>query len=81
MPDEHWDDILLSAEEIEALKTSLPAPPQTPGGFKDLGTTPLAQQLGLSDEQLNGHWCSRCRGIWFGYTLETQCPVCGNRRG
>lgn len=51
------------------------------GGFKDLGITPLARQLGLTAEQTNGHWCSRCRGIWFGYTLEAQCPVCGNRNG
>jgi hypothetical protein len=57
------------------------SPPRTPGGFKDLGCTPLARQLGLTDEQMNGHWCSRCGGIWFGYTLETQCPVCGNRHG
>lgn len=56
-------------------------PPATPGGFKDLGPTPLARQLGLSDEQTNGHWCSPCQGIWFGYTLEVQCPVCGNRSG
>jgi hypothetical protein len=55
--------------------------PNTPGGFKDLGITPLARQLGLTLEQTNGHWCSRCRGIWFGYTLEAQCPVCGNRNG
>lgn len=53
----------------------------TQGGFKDLGITPLARQLGLTHEQTNGHWCSRCRGIWFGYTLEAQCPVCGNRNG
>lgn len=53
----------------------------TPGGFKDLGITPLARQLGLTVEQTNGHWCSRCCGIWFGYTLEAQCPVCGNRNG
>lgn len=53
----------------------------TAGGFKDLGITPLARQLGLSMEQTNGHWCSRCKGIWFGYTLEAQCPVCGNRNG
>jgi len=53
----------------------------TPGGFKDLGITPLAAQLGLTEEQTNGHWCSRCQGIWFGYTLEAQCPVCGNRNG
>ena len=49
--------------------------------FKDLGVTPLAIQLGLADEQTNGHWCSRCEGIWFGYTLEAECPVCGNRKG
>ena len=52
-----------------------------PRGFKDLGITPLARQLGLSTEQTNGHWCSRCAGIWFGYTLEAQCPVCGSRKG
>lgn len=57
------------------------APQITPGGFRDLGVTPLARQLGLSLEQTNGHWCSRCQGIWFGYTLEVQCPVCGNRKG
>ena len=56
-------------------------PPATPGGFRDLGITPLAIQLGLTHEQTNGHWCSRCEGIWFGYTLEAQCPVCGNRKG
>jgi rubrerythrin len=46
-----------------------------------LGVTPLVIQLGLTEEQTNGHWCSRCEGIWFGYTLEAQCPVCGNRNG
>ena len=51
------------------------------GDFKDLGITPLARQLGLSAEQTNGHWCRRCEGIWFGYTLEAQCPVCGSRKG
>jgi hypothetical protein len=57
------------------------SPPATPGGFKDLGLTPLARQLALTTEQTNGHWCSRCQGIWFGYTLEAQCPACGNRKG
>ena len=56
-------------------------PAQTPGGFKELGITPLAQQLGLLEGQLNGHWCRRCQGIWYGYTLEAQCPCCGNRDG
>ena len=32
-------------------------------------------------EQLSGHWCSRCKGIWFGYLLEVECPACGNRNG
>jgi len=52
-----------------------------PVEYRDLGITPLAMQLGLAPEQTNGHWCSRCQGIWFGYTLEVQCPVCGNRKG
>lgn len=57
------------------------APPQTQGGYLELGTTPLARQLGLEEDQLNGHWCGCCRGIWYGHTLETQCPRCGNRHG
>jgi hypothetical protein len=60
---------------------SLVAPEHSVGGHREIGTTPLAQQLGLADEQLGGHWCSRCEGIWYGCTLEVQCPSCGNRRG
>ena len=56
-------------------------PSSTLGGFKDLGMTPLARQLDLSADQTNGHWCNRCQGLWFGYTLEVQCPMCGNRSG
>jgi hypothetical protein len=62
----------------DRLPLSLTNPPSS---FRDLGITPLASQLGLAPEQTNGHWCSRCQGIWFGYTLEVQCPVCGNRKG
>lgn len=57
------------------------APAHTPGGAPDLGSTPLARQLGLAEDQLHGHWCSRCRGLWYGQALEVQCPRCGNRRG
>jgi len=57
------------------------APAAPLGGFRELGTTPLARQLGLSDDQLCGHWCSRCNGVWYGCALEVQCPSCGNRRG
>ena len=60
---------------------SFMTPPSAPGGFTDLGVTPLVRQLGLPPEQTNGHWCSRCEGIWFGCTLEVECPVCGNRNG
>jgi rubrerythrin len=68
-------------EETARFPASRTRPKQTAGGFKDLGVTPLVKQLGLKDDQTNGHWCSRCEGIWFGYTLEAQCPVCGNRNG
>lgn len=50
-------------------------------GHRELGITALARQLGLPDDQLSGHWCSRCEGIWYGSALEVQCPACGNRRG
>ncbi len=41
----------------------------------------LAKELGAPAEQTTGHWCSRCRSIWFGYMLEVTCPTCGNRHG
>ena len=49
--------------------------------IKDLGLTPLARQLDASGSKACGHWCSRCQGIWYGYFLEAECPVCGNRHG
>lgn len=55
-----------------------------PGGlepYKDLGIGRMAQTLGMPTEQQTGHWCSRCKGIWFGYLLEVECPMCGNRGG
>ncbi|MBA2078373.1 MAG: hypothetical protein BGP10_01700 [Rhodanobacter sp. 68-29] len=57
------------------------APPHSPAGAKDLGIGRMAQRLGVGDTHLNGHWCSRCQGIWYGLMLETECPACGNRRG
>jgi hypothetical protein len=51
------------------------------GPARDLGLGKMAQTLGLPREQMSGHWCSRCKGIWFGYLLEVECPVCGNRNG
>jgi hypothetical protein len=55
-----------------------------PGGGatpRFLGVGRLAEILGVPREQTTGHWCSRCRGIWFGYLLEVDCPACGNRHG
>ena len=60
---------------------SLLAPDHALAAVRELGTTPLARQLSLPDEQLSGHWCSRCRGIWYGCMLEVECPCCGNRHG
>jgi hypothetical protein len=56
-------------------------PKSTPGGFTDLGTGALARHLGMRQSGMTGHWCSRCRGVWFGYALEVECPRCGNRQG
>jgi len=64
-----------------AFVRGLLSPKRPLGGYRELGTTPLARQLNLPDEQLGGHWCSRCQGIWYGCMLEVQCPVCGHRGG
>jgi len=56
--------------------------PQVAGkSYKDLGKGNMGYKYGLPKEQLSGHWCSRCEGIWFGYLLEIECPKCGNRHG
>jgi hypothetical protein len=57
-------------------------PPRvTEGGFKQLGLSDLARDLGAPGRQGTGHWCSRCHGIWYGYLLEVACPKCGGRHG
>ncbi len=56
-------------------------PRSTPGGFTDLGTGAMARHLRMREAGMTGHWCSRCRGVWFGYALEVECPRCGNRHG
>jgi hypothetical protein len=48
---------------------------------KNLGIGTMAKVIGAPEHQATGHWCSRCRGIWYGYPLEVTCPVCGNRHG
>jgi hypothetical protein len=49
--------------------------------FLELGQGAMAQTLGPATEQVTGHWCRYCRGIWYGYLLEVACPRCGNRHG
>lgn len=48
---------------------------------RQLGTSQFAARFGAPERQATGHWCSHCRGIWYGYLLEVACPVCGNRHG
>lgn len=52
--------------------------------FRELGYSPMARHLAAGARagvNFHGHWCSYCQGIWFGYLLETECPVCGRRSG
>jgi hypothetical protein len=77
----------VTQEEDTAPKTVLAFPPSRvppPGArkpFRELGVSRFAASLGMPERQATGHWCSRCRGIWYGYLLEVACPVCGNRHG
>lgn len=49
--------------------------------FKELGYSKLCARMGMIQPNLKGHWCSRCKGIWYGFVGEVECPVCGNRHG
>lgn len=70
-----------SVDKATAFVRALVSPSRPLAGHRELGITALARQLGLKDEQLGGHWCSRCQGIWYGCMLEVECPACGNRQG
>lgn len=48
---------------------------------KVIGMTKLAESINPSGNGAMGHWCSRCKGVWFGCGGETECPACGNRHG
>ncbi len=57
------------------------SPPGANRPARYLGLGAMAGVIGVPERQATGHWCSRCRGIWFGYLLEVACPACGNRHG
>ena len=81
MPDDDTPEDGDSAAEILRFPQSRVSPPGSNAPFKELGLSTLSAKLGLPDRQATGHWCSRCRGIWYGFLLEVTCPVCGNRHG
>jgi len=49
--------------------------------FKYLGLSKFAQKYEKDKPGLKGHWCSRCKGVWYGFVGECECPQCGNRNG
>lgn len=49
--------------------------------YKDLGLSKFSKKFGMNQPGLKGHWCSRCKGIWYGFVGECECPQCGNRNG
>ena len=46
---------------------------------RNLGLTELSAQAKSSGRGAKGHWCSTCKGIWYSYFFEVECPVCGKR--
>ncbi|MDP7150265.1 MAG: hypothetical protein QGI70_04715 [Paracoccaceae bacterium] len=77
---------MTDADHPEDNKTVIPMPfsrryPTSSQKVKDLGLSDLSRQVEPSGRGAKGHWCSRCRGIWYSYFLEAECPKCGNRHG
>jgi hypothetical protein len=54
--------------------------PRPTSGVRDLGQTPLSKALGPTKTEPKGHWCDRCKGIWYSRLGEARCPICGSRR-
>ncbi len=82
MNDDDEDDRPSSEDDsLIPFPQSRTRPNRSAGGFRDLGLSRLAREVGMVQPNLKGHWCSRCRGIWFGFVGEVECPVCGNRSG
>ncbi len=75
------DEDANKSAEILRFPLSRATPSGSAGGFADLGVGAMARRLGMRKSQMTGHWCSHCRGVWFGYALEVECPRCGNRHG
>lgn len=46
---------------------------------RNLGLTKLSAELKRDGKGARGHWCKSCKGIWYTYFLEVECPVCGRR--
>jgi hypothetical protein len=49
--------------------------------LQDLGPTELTRMAGKGLSGTHGHWCGRCKGIWYSAFGEVECPVCRNRHG
>ena len=79
--DEKEPDDTSQDKNLVPFPQSRTRPKTSKEGYRELGNSIMAQQLGGIQPNLKGHWCSRCRGIWYGYVGEVECPVCGNRNG
>jgi len=69
------------ASELIHFPVSRTRPKGSQSKFKELGFSKLSQKLGMIQPNLKGHWCSLCKGIWYGFVGEVECPACGNRHG
>jgi len=81
MPDDENAPETQRSTNLVRFPQSRVSPPSAKGHFRDLGLSDMSKKLGLPARQTTGHWCSYCEGIWYGYLLEVDCPVCGNRHG
>lgn len=69
-----------SSPSIISFPQSRTKPKTSQPESRELSLSKLAQKLNAG-ASLKGHWCSQCKGIWYGYGGECECPVCGNRNG
>lgn len=81
MTDDNENDDAKPSAVVVGFPFSRIAPPRSAASDGTEVYGALATLLEIPHDQTSGHWCSRCVKIWYGYLLEVECPVCGNRHG
>jgi len=77
--DDGEDDKTGGAKNVVPFPFSRSGVAKTRDRARNLGLAKLSAKAKQSGRGAKGHWCRNCKGIWYTYFFEVECPVCGKR--